>query len=202
MKGIGLIVKEAMGSLINAHTTPFKEVRYFHPRGKKMPNGCHYQRGGFLKECKINRESFIPSESVYNGHNNLKDHNGGILVFPTDVDSTIVNGIHDAANQFNGESKHIEKRITAYYIGNHFKGRYVGHQGEIYDSNSLSLEIDGLSSRHLYTFALMLAHKNQLSFLIKDLNTDKIYITRTIKIISTIYYELFPTRHTSRIYKA
>jgi len=176
--GIGTIAKKAMDSLIIEHTMPFKEVRYFHPQGKDMPNGCCYQRGGFLKECKINRERFLMDEYV---HNNRKGHNGGFFVFPTDFDSTIVNGIHDAINHFNGASKDTEKRITTYCIGNHFKGRYVGYQGEIYDSNSLSLEIDGLSSRVLTTFAFKLAYKNQMSVLIKDLNTDKIYITRTGK---------------------
>lgn len=179
--GIGTIAKKAMDSLIIEHTMPFKEVRYFHPQGKNMPNGCCYQRGGFLKECKINKERFLMDEDVHNVHNNQKGHNGGILVFPTDFDSTIVNGIHDAINHFNGASKDTEKRITTYCIGNHFKGRYVGHQGEIYDSNSLSLEIDGLSSRVLASFAFKLAYKNQMSVLIKDLNTDKIYITRTGK---------------------
>ena len=181
MQGIGTIVKNAMDSLIVEHTTPFKEIRYFHPQGKGMPNGSHYQRGGFLNECKINRESFIQSERVNYGHNNRKSHNGGILIFPTDVDPTIVKEIHDIINRYNGASKRTEKRIMVYCIGNHFKGRYVGHHGEIYDSNSLSIELDGLSSRDLTTFAFMLVCKNQLSVLVKDLNREKIYITGTVK---------------------
>ena len=101
VKGIGNKVKEAIDSLTIAHITFLKEIKYFHPQGKEMPNGCHYQRGGFLNECKINRESFMPSAA----HNNLKGQNGGILVFPIDVDSQIVNGIHDYINNLNGTIK-------------------------------------------------------------------------------------------------
>lgn len=174
VKGIGNKVKEAIDSLTIAHITFLKEIKYFHPQGKEMPNGCHYQRGGFLNECKTNSESFMPSAA----HNNLKGQNGGILVFPIDVDSQIVNGIHDYINNLNGTIKDTQKRITTYCIGNHFKGRYVRHQGEIYDSNSLSLEIGGKSSKQLLTYAMMLVCKKQMQVLVKDLNTNKIYVTR------------------------
>lgn len=37
----------------------WNRVKYFHPECKSMPNGSHYQRGGFLQECKQNTNSFV-----------------------------------------------------------------------------------------------------------------------------------------------
>ena len=34
------------------------EIKHFHPSGKPMPNGSHFQRGGFLHECRVNKDGF------------------------------------------------------------------------------------------------------------------------------------------------
>ena len=35
-----------------------REIKYFSPDGSTMPNGVNIQRGGFLKDCRINANSF------------------------------------------------------------------------------------------------------------------------------------------------
>ena len=40
----------------------FKEIKNFHPDGESMPNGISFQRGGYIKECIENKNSFILDE--------------------------------------------------------------------------------------------------------------------------------------------
>lgn len=75
-----------------------KEIKYFHPSVKQMPNGVHYQRGGFLYECKVNKEAFTNSffdnaqvytldEAIHPTQYGLADYRGGIIVFSVDVNA-------------------------------------------------------------------------------------------------------------------
>ena len=87
-------------------------------------------------------------------------------------------------NKFNDTAKKEEK-IEAYSVGNFFKGKYVGDNGEMYNEKSLAIEINGISSRHLLEFAEMLAKDfMQETVLVKDLNLNKIYLADTIPIPS------------------
>lgn len=77
-------------------------LKYFHPSGKEtMVSGHPIQIGGFLKECRENRESFISgniqimirqdftfNEALRPTQYGLSDYKGGIIVFSTDVDSS------------------------------------------------------------------------------------------------------------------
>ena len=38
--------------------TKTEEIKYFHPSGKPLPNGSHFQRGGFLHKCRVNKDAF------------------------------------------------------------------------------------------------------------------------------------------------
>lgn len=150
-------------TIIIKHTTSFKEVKYFHPEGMSMPNGCHYQRGGFLMECKINKESFLLTEGMHHG-----EHRGGIIVFPTHV----IMKLHDREL-----INKIEQLITScsYRVGHLFTGKYID-DNIIYNEQSISVELDELSSIHLLSFAETLANElMQENFLIKNLNNNRIY---------------------------
>ena len=85
------MVKEAIVNFVIEHTTPFREVKYFHPNRKTMPNGCHFQRGGFLNECRINKDSFVLDEGVHGGQIGFRKNRGGFIVFPTDVNAEQMN---------------------------------------------------------------------------------------------------------------
>jgi hypothetical protein len=150
-------------TIINKHTTPFKEVKYFHPEGMSMPNGCHYQRGGFLMECKSNKDSFLLIEGMHQG-----EHKGGFIVFPTHATMKL----HDREL-----INKIEQLITScsYRVGHLFTGKYID-DNIIYNEQSISVELDELSSIHLLSFAETLANElMQENFLIKNLNNNRIY---------------------------
>ena len=175
----------------------YREIEYFHPEGKTMPNGHSIQRGGYIQECIKNAESFVLDEGVHGEQYGLSKYKGGVIVFATDVnavklhDNNVINKVkqfietiknrwgkdkivHNAINRFNKDS---EERIGAYSLGNFFKGKYIGDNGEMFSDKSISLEIDGLSSKSLLRLAEILATDfKQETVLVKDLNKNKIYL--------------------------
>lgn len=196
------IIRESIKKVITENKrTIWKEVKFFHPEGKTMPNGSHYQRGGFIQECKKNVESFTLDEGVHNNQYGLSDYRGGVIVFSTDVNAVemdknkILNKIkqvlttfkyrykkdtmlHSIMNNFNSKGGEY---IGAYSVGNFFNGKYVGDNGEMYNEKSLSVEINGLSSKGLLNVAEMIAKAfQQESVLVKDLNKNKIYLADSI----------------------
>lgn len=81
-------------------------------------------------------------------------------------------------NKFNDKGGEY---IGAYSVGNFFKGKYVGDNGEMYNERSLAVEINGLSSGSLLKVAEMIAQEfMQETVLVKDLNKNKIYVADSI----------------------
>lgn len=182
----------------------FKEIRYFSKDGKSLPNGIGFQRGNFLHECKVNSEAFLLNEDVHNNQYGLSKYRGGIIVFSTDVNAVsldknkILNKIkqiiatfkqrmntgsilHKLVNSFNKYNK-SEDYIGAYSIGNAFKGKYVGDNGEEYSERSTTIEINGLSTEGLLRLAEMIARIfHQETVLVKDLNKNKFYLANGLR---------------------
>lgn len=196
------IIKESIRKVISeTNHTNWTEVKYFHPQRQTMPNGSHYQRGGFLQECRENSNSFVLDEGVHGNQYGMSKYRGGIIVFSTDVNAVeldknkIVNKIkqviatfknrfrkdsiiHNVMNKFNDNG---DEYIGAYSVGNFFKGKYVGDNGEMYNERSLAIEINGLSSKSLLKVAEMIAQEfMQETVLVKDLNRNKIYTADSI----------------------
>lgn len=179
----------------------WKEIKHFHPNGRTMPNGSHYQRGGFLEECRNNKMKFVLDEGVHGTQYGMSDYRGGIIVFSTDVNAVELDKnrllnkvkqilatfknrmnrgskIHNVMNKYNQEG---DEYVGAYSVGNFFKGKYVGDNGEMYNERSLSVEINGLSSKALLRVAELVAQEfNQETVLVKDLNKNKIYMADSI----------------------
>lgn len=204
------LIKNSVNEVVEIHklfenTNPkrvFKEVKYFSTDGKSMPNGVGFQRGNFLHECKVNAESFMLDEAVHGKQYSLSDYRGGIIVFSTDVNAvnldknklynkikqilTTLNQRHNTSsithkiiNKFN---KYNDEYIGAYSIGNSFDGKYVGDNGEEYNERSVTIEINGLSSQGLLRLAEMIARIfHQETVLVKDLNTNKIYLANSLR---------------------
>lgn len=182
------------------HEHTVREIKYFHPSGKPMPNGSHFQRGGFLHECKLNKENYKLDEAVHHEQYGLADYRGGIITFSTDINAlelsknAVMNKIrqtvetfkqrllrfkkiHNLINQFN---KKGDEFIGAYSVGNFFHGKYVGDNGEMFNEKSLSLEINGLSSKSLFRLAEDIAEDfKQQTVLVKDLNNNKIFLVNS-----------------------
>jgi hypothetical protein len=175
----------------------FKEIKYFSPDGKTMPNGIAFERGNFFHECRLNSEKFIIDKEVHPVQYGLKEHRGGIIVLSTDIravqlDSNIKpiittfwkrynssSKLHRMVNMFNKYNK--TKFIGAYSVRHAFNGKYVGYNGEKYNEHSTTIEINGLSCRGLLILSEMIARAlYQESILIKDLNKMKLYYAASL----------------------
>jgi hypothetical protein len=77
-----------------------KEIKYFSPDGKSLPNGHPLQKGGFIKECRDNINKFKSEnykyfitkdfrlvEAIHHNQYGLSDYRGGIITFSTEVNS-------------------------------------------------------------------------------------------------------------------
>lgn len=139
----------------------FGEIKYFYPSGRTtLPNGHPIQKGGFLRECRINNNSFEPSL-----------HSGYCIVFPANLLEITPDGIRDLF---------VDCSVT-YIIGNHFKGQYAAATGEIYNEKSITIGVDGLSSRELATLVEYLSKRlPHKSLLIKDFSNNKIFIAHVL----------------------
>ena len=192
------IIRESIASVIKRSKkgVSVNEVKYFHPNGKKMPNGSHYTRGGFLHECYVNENSFNLDEGVHPKQYGLAKYRGGMIVFSTDINAIkldprpVINKIKQVAETFKqrlskGKKIHQtifkhnqenEEFIGAYSVGRFFHGRYISDSGQKFDEKSICLEINGISSKTLLKMAEMICVEfKQETVLVKDLNNNKIY---------------------------
>ena len=190
------LFKETCRAHLNS-ASHFKEIKYFSPDGKTMPNGIAFERGNFFHECRLNSEKFIIDKEVHPVQYGLKEHRGGIIVLSTDIravqlDSNIKpiittfwkrynssSKLHRMVNMFNKYNK--TKFIGAYSVRHAFHGKYVGYNGEKYNEHSTTIEINGLSCRGLLILSEMIARAlYQESVLIKDLNKMKLYYAASL----------------------
>lgn len=202
---INQIIRGTIKKVVNGKTkTSIREVKYFHPSGQKLPNSSIVQKGGFLKECKDNINSYKLDEGVHSVQYGLSKYRGGIITFSTDVNALELSSnkilnkikqvietfkqrlqrgslIHKTITSFNNSNSENEY-IGAYSVGNFFQGKYVGDNGAMYNEKSISVEINGLSSKSLMKVGELLAKQfRQETVLVKDLNNNKIYLVDPIE---------------------
>ncbi len=151
-------------------------------------------------------ERFELAEAIHPQQYGLADYRGGIIIFSTDINALSINKnkivnwfkqkIKTIKNRLFAKSKlsrlvkkynlepekKVDKRdvddyIGAFSVGNFFSGRYIGDNSKVFDENSLSIEINGISSDALIYFAEEVAMEfNQETVLVKDLNLNKIFL--------------------------
>lgn len=156
-------------------------------------------------------ETYGIVEAIHHNQYGLFNYRGGILTFSTDVNSLELSDIKiynwfkktykSIINKFFSKSKldsvvdrfkKIEKKklgledvddyIGAFSIGNFFTGRYIDDKGKIFNESSLSIEINGISSNGLIYLAEEIAREfQQETFLVKDLNVNKIFLVNQLK---------------------
>ena len=145
----------------------FREVKYFSPDGRDMPNGVGFRRGNFIKSCADNARNF--SLSLPPGNTNPR---GGVIIFPAhtpQIDCDTLNRLF-ATTTYNPPT---------YTLGNAFRGRYVAPNGHIYNSTSFTIELHNLSTRSLFRLANNLSQPLHCSsILLKDFSSNRIYINR------------------------
>lgn len=152
------------------HKKSCEVVKYFHPEGKRKPNGSHYQRGGFFYECKKNADSFVIDENVFVYRPDTSDHIGGIIVLPTNTMVEYNSVIHSFIDKFQVQNR---ESFGNYSVGYSFFGKFKGDSGDLYSDKSLAVAISGLSSEMLLDVAEYIMCKMlQTAVLIKDLNKN------------------------------
>lgn len=158
------------------------------------------------KKYSLIEKNFSLNEAIHDEQYGLYDYRGGMIIFSTDVNSVDVSNskiknwfskkiittknrffvkkkLSDLVHKFNrftnkklGDKK-VEDFIGAFSIGNFFKGRYVGDNGNIYNEKSISIEIGGISSEGLIFFAEEIAREfHQETVLVKDFNQNKVFL--------------------------
>ncbi len=144
-------------------------------------------------------------EAVDSTQYGMSDYRGGIIIFSTDVNSLDINTnrilnwvkkkfkslkirffskskLTKVINKFNQDDKRVgdidvEDHIGAFSIGNFFYGRYFSDNKKVFDENSLSIEINGISSEGLIYLGEEIAMEfEQEKVLVKDLNKNKIFL--------------------------
>ena len=145
----------------------FKEIKYFSRDGRNVPNGVGFQRGNFIKECIDNASNFVLSEALRGEQNRSSCCFGGVIILPANTNNKLND---DAITQS------IATTSQAYSIGNAYRGRYIGVYDEIYDKNSITIEVYGLSQLALLRCADFIARAlHQKALIVKDVNSNKIY---------------------------
>ena len=162
------IIHRCLTDVLIKATTPFREVKYFHPERRTMPNGVHIQRGGFLNECRINKDRFTLDEGI-SGVGYGKEYRGGIILFPVEMKQHALTA--------------LQRMTYTYRVGNFFKGKFVGNNGEEYNERSVSVVINGISSLKLLRLAESLLPESERNpnVLVKDFNSRKIYELNSTK---------------------
>lgn len=158
-------------------------------------------------EDKSLKESFL-HEKISDEQYRLTDYKGGMIVFATSVNSvvdkieknkikaflkktyySVMNyiskdtKINKMIQRWNTEFKDTpEYTIGNVTIGKFFKGRYFDGN-KIYNDTSTSIEIDDIPSELLLLFAIRLCEEfKQDTVLVKDFNTNKIFLVDSEKI--------------------
>lgn len=135
----------------------------------------------------------------------MADYRGGVVLFSNDVNSVDVSRyrilnwakrkfkshsfrffsksrLNKVITNFNQDDKMLDKvgvedYIGAFSIGNFFSGRYIGDNKKVFDEKSLSIEINGMSSKGLIYLAEEFAMEfEQEIVLVKDLNKNKYFL--------------------------
>ena len=168
-----------------------------------MPNGVAFQRGGYINECMENIRAFVLDEGVHDKQYGLKNYRGGVIVFSTDINVLDKEkGLEKYKKKFSNLWKTIKNRVLkyrklerirnffndnnieqfyAYSVGHAFRGKYQSDDGKLYDENSVTFEIDGISSESLLKLAELVAKFfGQETVLVKDLNKNKIYLADNV----------------------
>lgn len=148
-----------------------------------------YNHLRFVKHCIKNNEAAIVLEGGTADCAD-KEHSGGIIVFPTEVDALDVSRdafvdktkrqLHSWENKLS-PNKCIDaaakrRNQFAWTTGNYFTGRYTGKNGKTYSGESSSVEITGTDKNTLVEIATDLCTMlGQESVLLKCYADDSLY---------------------------
>lgn len=165
----------AIGKPIADRNTPMKyttsKIKYFYPSGRPLPNGSHFQRGGFLHECRVNKDAFTLQFPHLEGPVGLGAQ-GGVIVFPEGAELP----------DFPKETPIIPEKIQDYSVGHAFHGSHVDSYSQKFGVESLTVEVDGTFTETVFELAKHFAQKYHLeSLIVKDISEDTVYLVTNNK---------------------
>ena len=120
---------------------------------------------------------------------------GGIISLSTDVnavqlsDNKLINAIKQFILTWKQRLTYSEKvdkvaqkhQLVGWTIGKFLNGRYTGKNGDVFDENSISIEVVGVESAKLIEIAEDFCREfNQESVLLKDYNSGKILFVNSL----------------------
>jgi hypothetical protein len=161
---------------------------------KNTIQGIRLNGFSIKKENDIERDTtYIQSDEIITeGIKDTFKQKGGIIVFSTDVnalelsDNNIVNFIKNKIETIKNKifkNSKINKIINKFddiygiTIGNFVKGRYKSDNGKLYNENSTTIEIIGISSNILIEVAEEITKEfKQECVLVKDYQNNEIYL--------------------------
>jgi hypothetical protein len=139
-------------------------------------------------------KKIILDDSIEEGVEYTFDKKGGIITFSTDVNAVYSNSslinklklfLKTMNNRFFYSSKiqNVMKKhddVYAFTIGRFLKGQYKSKDGRIFNENSLSVEIVGISSKTLISISENICKEfEQECVLVKDYNDNQIYLVNS-----------------------
>lgn len=152
-----------------------KEIKRFCPSSLFLPNGSHYQKGGFIHECEKNAQRFILDKVVFKN----TEHSHGIIVFPANFDD-----ISSYVDLFDSKcceavDKYNSARPWLYKFGHFFYGKYAIGKDD-FNFNSVCLAVSGFYNEPYISGVLKFAYQisnavGNIRILVKDLDNNKIY---------------------------
>lgn len=167
-----------------------KKLRYLSPDGRDdCPQGVYLAKGAWHQNARINESSFI-TDAQGSPFGNKSErgkldiaNKGGVIVFPSAYDysgnKTATAAITDFFSGINKLSEELFRHDPAgtFSVGKFFYGQYTGENGDIFSSESLSINVGIVSTKVLLLLAGELAdYLEASSFIIKDLNKGNFYI--------------------------
>ena len=114
---------------------------------------------------------------------------GGMIIFSTEVnavkqsENAIINWIKKKVKTIQNKFKTYNKvdqiaqkyDLVGWTVGKFLNGRYTGRNNKVYDENSISIEIVGITSETLIKIAEDICNAfEQESVMVKDYNTKKV----------------------------
>ena len=175
-------------------------TKCFHPEGKTGYQGM-WAMAGWRNAVQKNVNAFKPlskTAAISPEQFDIGKHRGGMIVFSPRVNAVKLNKEDEQENKKQQDflsdwqssfaegltsdlvADYVEKYAKyyqGYTFGKGFAGHYVSQSGKIFDEESLTLEIIGISSQDLIELAETLAWAFfQETVLVKDYNNGKVYL--------------------------
>jgi len=169
-----------LGFYFNKNKNYIDLTSNFHPSGKKVSD-LEIKKNLYKYQVRKNICSFKIDETIKKWSGSFTKYKGFVLVFPSQNSDSILEDIKYIQKSifeilYKHKNKIIYKPGKDYFeevlLEHNFFGKYILNDSISFDKNSISIEINGISDNTIIKICENISIK---SFIIKNLNTNKIY---------------------------